>query len=140
MTVKEIAIKTIHQLPEDATWEDIQERINFVAGVRKGLRRTQRRKGHCSSEGEGGVRGMAFKLIWSPSAQLDLKDIAAFIAEDNPSAAQRFVESLFQVVERLADFPESGRIVPEFDDPSIREVIRRPCRIVYRIDREERYH
>jgi hypothetical protein len=38
MTVKEIAIKTIQQLPEDATWEDVQERINFVGGVRQGLR------------------------------------------------------------------------------------------------------
>lgn len=37
MTIKEIAIKTIHQLPENATWEDIQERVNFVAVVRKGL-------------------------------------------------------------------------------------------------------
>jgi len=38
MTVKETAIRTIQQLPQDATWEDIQERINFVVGVRKGLR------------------------------------------------------------------------------------------------------
>lgn len=38
MTVKETAIKTIQQLREDASWEDIQERINFAAGVRKGLR------------------------------------------------------------------------------------------------------
>jgi predicted transcriptional regulator len=38
MTTKEIAIKSIQELPEKATWEDIQERINFVAGVRKGLR------------------------------------------------------------------------------------------------------
>lgn len=38
MTTKEIALRTIEQLPEDASWEDIQERINFVAGVRKGLR------------------------------------------------------------------------------------------------------
>jgi predicted transcriptional regulator len=45
MTVKEIAIKTIGQLPEDATWEDIQERINFVAGVRKGLRELDEGKG-----------------------------------------------------------------------------------------------
>jgi len=37
MTTKEIALRTIRQLPEDASWEDIQERINFVAGVRKGL-------------------------------------------------------------------------------------------------------
>ena len=77
---------------------------------------------------------MAFRLIWSPSAHLDVKDIAAFIAEDNPLAAKQFVKSLFQSVEGLADFPKSGRIVPEFGDPAIREIIRRPCRIVYRID------
>jgi toxin ParE1/3/4 len=81
---------------------------------------------------------VAFKLIWSPSALLDVKDIAVFIQEDNPSAARRFVKSLFQAVERLADFPNSGRIVPEFDDPAIREVVRRPFRIVYRIDSPER--
>jgi hypothetical protein len=45
MIVKEIAIKTIGQLPEDATWVDIQERINFVAGVRKGLRELDEGKG-----------------------------------------------------------------------------------------------
>ena len=81
---------------------------------------------------------MAFKLSWSHAARFDLKDIANFIAEDSASAAERFVSSLFQAVERLADFPESGRIVPEFNDPIIREVIRKPCRIVYRIDRRRR--
>jgi plasmid stabilization system protein ParE len=81
---------------------------------------------------------MAFKLIWSPTAKFDLKDIAAFIAEDSASAAGRFVRSLFQAVERLDDFPESGRIVPEFGDPAIREVIRKPCRIVYRVDSRKR--
>ena len=45
MTSKEIALKTIEQLPEDASWEDIQERINFVAGVRKGLRELDEGKG-----------------------------------------------------------------------------------------------
>ncbi len=38
MTTKEIAIETIKALPEDVTWDTIQERINFMAGVRKGLR------------------------------------------------------------------------------------------------------
>jgi plasmid stabilization system protein ParE len=42
---------------------------------------------------------MAFKLIWSPSARLDLKDIATFIAEDSPSAAEKFVKSLLRAVE-----------------------------------------
>ena len=45
MTTKEIAIRSIQELPEDATWEDIQERINFVAGVRKGLRELDECKG-----------------------------------------------------------------------------------------------
>jgi predicted transcriptional regulator len=45
MTTKEIALKTIEQLPKDATWEDIQERINFVAGVRKGLSELNEGKG-----------------------------------------------------------------------------------------------
>jgi hypothetical protein len=33
MTTKELAIKTIEQLPEDATWQDIQDRVDFVADV-----------------------------------------------------------------------------------------------------------
>ena len=45
MTTKEIALKTIEQLPENVSWEDIQERINFVVGVRKGLRELDEGKG-----------------------------------------------------------------------------------------------
>jgi hypothetical protein len=45
MTTKEIALKTIEQLPENASWEDIQERINFVVAVRKGLRELDEGKG-----------------------------------------------------------------------------------------------
>lgn len=45
MTVKEIAIKSIKELPDDATWEDIRERINFMAGVRKGLRELDQGRG-----------------------------------------------------------------------------------------------
>ncbi|HWQ68480.1 MAG TPA: hypothetical protein VN494_00770 [Patescibacteria group bacterium] len=45
MTTKEVAIKSIQELPEEATWEDIQERISFVVGVRKGLRELDEGKG-----------------------------------------------------------------------------------------------
>jgi len=80
---------------------------------------------------------VAYGLNWAPTARLDLQDLAAYIAEDNPTAARRFVRSVFQIVERLTDFPESGRIVPEFSDSQVRELLRRPCRIVYRIKPEE---
>lgn len=79
---------------------------------------------------------MAYRLIWAPAARLDLNDITAYIAEDNPAAARKFVGSIFRVIQRLPEFPESGRIVPEFNDPQIREVLRKPCRIVYRIKPE----
>lgn len=45
MTTKQIAIHTLEDLPEDATWDDVQERINFVAGVRRGLRELDEGKG-----------------------------------------------------------------------------------------------
>jgi hypothetical protein len=45
INTKELAIRSIQELPEDPTWEDIQERINFVAGVRKGLRALDKGKG-----------------------------------------------------------------------------------------------
>ncbi len=45
MTIKEMAIKTIQNLPDDANWDDIQERIAFIAGVRKGLSELDEGKG-----------------------------------------------------------------------------------------------
>ena len=45
MTTKQLAIHAIEELPEDATWDDIQDRINFVVGVRKALRELDEGKG-----------------------------------------------------------------------------------------------
>jgi plasmid stabilization system protein ParE len=76
---------------------------------------------------------MALQIIWSPSARWDLQDLRDYISLDSPDIAKRFISSIFSTVEHLADFPLSGRIVPEFQDEQIREVIKRPCRIVYRL-------
>ena len=81
---------------------------------------------------------MACRLSWSPAARHDLRDLCAYIAEDKPAAARRFVQGVIGSVRRLSDFPDSGRIVPERSEPKIREIIRRPCRIVYRVKSEAR--
>lgn len=81
---------------------------------------------------------MAFRLIWSPTARLDIKQITNYISENSPLTARRFIKKIFQTVERLTDFPESGRIVPEFENPEIREVIRSPFRIVYKFHSEKK--
>lgn len=72
---------------------------------------------------------MVFRLIWFPMAKYDLQDIAAFIGEDSPLAAERFINKIVHSTEQLIDFPESGRIVFEFNDPIIREIILKPFRI-----------
>jgi plasmid stabilization system protein ParE len=80
---------------------------------------------------------MACTLSWSPTARCDLWDVLSYISEFDPEAASRFGQSVFGTLERLVDFPESRRVVPEFKDPSLREIICRPCRIVYRLKKNE---
>ena len=82
---------------------------------------------------------MAFKLIWSPAARDDLHDIVVvFIARDNPNREMSFGYELISETDRLQEFPELGRSVPEYRDDNFREIIFRPYRIVYRIDHERR--
>jgi len=45
MTTKQMAIHTIERLPDTATWDEIQARIDFIAGVRKGLSELDEGKG-----------------------------------------------------------------------------------------------
>lgn len=72
-------------------------------------------------------------LVWSPQALRDLESIRAYLAEDSPVYADLVIRRVVAAVERLSDFPESGRIVPERNSSEIREVIVRPYRIVYRL-------
>jgi plasmid stabilization system protein ParE len=52
-------------------------------------------------------------LEWSPLALKRVGEIASYIALDKPSAAQSWVDGLFESVERLKPHPMSGRMVSE---------------------------
>lgn len=71
-------------------------------------------------------------ILWSPQALHDLESIREYIARDSTLYADLVVRRIVAGVDRLASFPESGRVVPERGDPKIREVIVKPYRIVYR--------
>jgi len=81
---------------------------------------------------------MAHKIIWSLQAREDLREIVTFIQHDNPDAAAEFGYALIKSVDMLESFPLFGRRVPEFGDDSIREVIRRPYRIIYQVIEAQR--
>ena len=46
------------------------------------------------------------------------------------------VDRLFDRSEQLAEFPQSGRMVPEFERPDLRELIEGPYRIIYLVTAE----
>ena len=76
------------------------------------------------------------RLIWAEPALADLDEIAEYIALDDSRAAARRVNKVFDRVERLERFPNSGKRPGELIDTPYREVVVPPCRIFYRVDHE----
>lgn len=74
------------------------------------------------------------KIIWSPLAVDRVSEIAAYIAQENPEAAENWVNTVFKKVGDLKRFPESGRIVPETGNKTIRELIYGNYRLIYRLE------
>ena len=72
------------------------------------------------------------ELIWSPRSVADLEEIRAYIEADAPAWADLTVRRLVAAVERLRQFPDSGRMVPERQSPELREIVSGEFRIVYR--------
>lgn len=72
-------------------------------------------------------------IRWTDQAVADLAAIRAFIEQDSPHYASVVVARLIHAVDQLRDFPQSGRVVPEFERRAVREIVERPYRIIYRL-------
>lgn len=75
------------------------------------------------------------KIVWSPLAVERAAEIAEYISRDNPTAAEKWIDTVFSKVEQLKSFPESGRIVPEINSKDFRELIYGNYRIIYRLEK-----
>jgi plasmid stabilization system protein ParE len=73
------------------------------------------------------------KVHWTDTAEGHLDAIHAYIAQDSPEYARRMVDRLTRRSQQIAEFPFSGRRVPEYDVDQIREVIKGSFRIIYHI-------
>ena len=76
------------------------------------------------------------RVVWSAQAVEDLRQIVAYIREQNPGAARRIGRQIRDAARRLQRFPLSGRFVPELGEGLYREVIVRDYRIIYRAGQE----
>ena len=74
-------------------------------------------------------------VLWTVGASSDLREIFAFLRRDSEVYASVLTSRIFEAVERLGDYPYLGRMVPEYQDETIREVIVGNYRVVYRVRR-----
>ena len=76
---------------------------------------------------------MARKVEWTDPAWDDLAGVADYIARDSEYYAAAFVGEVKEAAASLTEFAERGQIAPEFDDPSVRELLIKSYRLVYRV-------
>ncbi len=77
------------------------------------------------------------RVLWTEPALLDLEAIRDYIARDSDVYAAATVERILEAVERIGEFPQSGRVVPEWKRSSVREVIVGAYRVIYRLRRQQ---
>ncbi|KUG23982.1 death on curing protein, doc toxin [hydrocarbon metagenome] len=75
-------------------------------------------------------------ITFAVSAFDDLENIRVWYTDQQqvPDVGERLIKEIISQIERLSEFPESGRIVPEFNIGNLREIIFSPFRSVYRLD------
>jgi toxin ParE1/3/4 len=75
-------------------------------------------------------------IRWTEQSAKDLELIFDFISRDSEHYATLVIKEIFKTTERLETFPESGRIVPEFNVKTVREIILGNYRIIYRLNKD----
>lgn len=74
------------------------------------------------------------RVIWAESAQLALDEVIAYIATDSRANALRVLESVLEAARHLSTLAERGRVVPELNDPTVREVFVFRYRLMYHVE------
>jgi len=73
------------------------------------------------------------RVLFTPAAREQFLAALAYVADDDPVAARNLRDRAAASLSRLADYPESGRVLPEFPDLQFREVVVSPYRFFYRV-------
>jgi len=76
------------------------------------------------------------EVIWAESARDALDDIIAYIAQHSQQVAVHVLEAALEAAASLSTLSERGRVVPETNDPAIRETFVFRYRLMYRVEDE----
>jgi len=77
------------------------------------------------------------RVIWAPRAQEALDEAVEFVAQDSPAGALRVLEQALTAADSLASLSERDRIVPERNDPALREIFVFRYRLLYEVHPDE---
>ena len=73
------------------------------------------------------------RILWTAPAVSDLDSIREYIARDSEVYADSVLSEIFDTVDQLLTYAESGRVVPELNEPQTRELIVGSYRVMYDI-------
>jgi toxin ParE1/3/4 len=79
---------------------------------------------------------MAQSIIWSAEALQDISGIAVFISRDFIYYAQHVVDKIINKGDSLVHFSESGKVVPELANETIRETFIFSYRLIYQVEND----
>lgn len=72
------------------------------------------------------------KISFSTSAVEDLENIIGYYNEQGvPDIGNNFTQAIIEHIQVLSKHPDIGRVVPEFEQEHIREIIHKPFRVIY---------
>ena len=128
--------KGVAVLLDAGEYEAMQEKIELLQDIQTSIGQIEAGQGmdHDACPSDGVKADQEMKIIWSPLAMDRVSEIAEYIAQDNRAAAESWIKAVFGKVAALKRFPESGRIVPETDNRTIRELIYGNFLIIYRLE------
>lgn len=76
-------------------------------------------------------------VFWTPAARDCLEEIVGFVAAKSPDGGARVLEEVLDAASKLDLLPDRGRVVPEFEDDSIREVFVFKYRLIYQVSSQQ---
>jgi toxin ParE1/3/4 len=84
---------------------------------------------------------LGWRVRWTTHAWTDVEEVARFIARDSPRYAIVLQREAQAAATSLRQFARRGRVVPERDDPRLRElIIAQSYRLIYKITADDEVH
>ena len=76
------------------------------------------------------------RVVWTAHARDALDDVLEYIAQDSPAGALRVLDLALETAASLDQLATRGRVVPELQNPALREVFVFSYRLIYRVSGE----